>query len=319
MTYLGPGRTSVAARIWIYVCAMFPLHVRVPINFLNFSVIYAVSYGLLATGPIPLTWKTAIAALTVQILWLLIRVFDEAKDYDSDVELARQGDARFMNRPLVTGKVLLSDITSFKWFLLATVVLMNAATQSVWLICGLAVALLYLGLTSKWLFYPKIKDHVIAVYITHMPNVLVIIAYSLCAAMDASSADSPNGASVAICIALWFTVGAYEFAYKIRSSEQETDLLTYSKVLGLRTASFICGSLVIASGVFYGLAIHELGQIQFSMMLVAAAALLAIPCFDSALTGRLRRSLTAPVGAYWYLTLVAATGAAVLQKGVAMF
>jgi hypothetical protein len=316
MTYLGSANTTLAGRVWKYINAMFPLQVRIPINFLNFSIVYTVAYALLTTGPIPFSWKTLVGALTVQILWLLIRVLDEAKDFESDVELARQGDPRFMNRPLVTGEVLLSDINTLKWWLLAVVVVMNAATQSFEIITGLAIAAFYLGLTSKWLFVPNIKDHIILVYLTHMPNVLVIIGYSLCVALDASHSKYPNQAVVAICLALWFTVGAYEFAYKIRQPDQETKLLTYSKILGFRTASSVCGILVLASGVLYSYAIREVGQLQISILLLTVSAFAALPCCECIFTGMLRRSLTSSVGAYWYFALVACTAAALLQKGV---
>lgn len=209
-----PAETRLG-RLWDYVREMFPLRVRVPLNLLNFAFIYVGLQALHGVSPLRFSWIAVIGAFTVQLLWFFIRVFDELKDAESDIALARAGDPRFQNRPIVTGKVTLADISALRWWMVATVLVLNIPFGFPALAVGIAVAMGYLTLTYKWLFWPPIRHHVLLVFVTHAPNALVIQIYT--AAVYVAEFGMPQTApATLLLLALWATVAAFEFAYRPR-------------------------------------------------------------------------------------------------------
>src|SRR5262245_57017351 len=123
VTALSPS--TRASRLRTYVYEMFPPQVRVSINLLNFAFIYFGLQAIAGVQPLRISWYTLTGALTVQLLWFMIRVYDELKDSDSDAALARAGDTRFMNRPLVTGKVKIEDIAALRWWVTGILFALN--------------------------------------------------------------------------------------------------------------------------------------------------------------------------------------------------
>lgn len=312
------SRDTRSRRLWHYVSEMFPLHVRVSINLVNFGFIYLTLQALQGMEPIQLSWISLIGAITVQLLWFFIRVYDELKDSESDLEFAKAGDARFQNRPLVTGKVKLEDIAALRWWMTAAIFALNAPFAFPGLLIGLLIAMGYLTLTYKWFFWPNLRNHVILVFITHIPNVLVIEIYT--AAVFAAEYGLPDlGKASILLLALWATTAAYEFAYKIRSPKDETILPTYSKVLGWRQATWIAILFLITAT---GCTIATIIQAALPMWALAIAGGMGAWAIWGCVAFLLnptteRANLTRYVGLYWYVACSAVIAAVLLDRGVA--
>lgn len=309
-------RPSRIGRLADYVNEMFPLRLRIPINLLNFAVIY---FGLQALQGMPLTftWMSLVGAITVQVLWLFIRVYDELKDAESDLALARAGDPRFMNRPLVTGKVKLADIAAFRWWLTIFVVAINIAFLNTALLVALLIGFGYLTLAYKWFFWPGMKDNIIIVFFTHIPNVLAIQLYT--AGVFVAEFGWPQTTpALYLLLGLWMTVAAFEFSYKIRIPADETSLKTYSRVLGWRTATAGVIVFVSISAVAYFAFCRTAGLPSISQWIVTAAGIWTLFGCTLFLIGptRARAQLTNYVGVYWYLAGLAVVGGSLFKSVV---
>ncbi len=312
-----PAETRLG-RLWDYVREMFPPRVRVPLNLLNFAFIYVGLQALAGTQPIRFSWISAIGAVTVQLLWFFIRVFDELKDAESDIALAKAGDARFQNRPIVTGKVTLDDISALRWWMVAAVLALNIPFGFPALAVGIAVALGYLALTYKWLFWPPIRDHVLLVFVTHAPNALVIEIYTAAVFVAGFGMPDPLRAAL-LLLALWATVAAFEFAYKIRAPADETALTTYSKRLGWKTATLLCMSFLAVAIACTLATIGFAGLPWWSALATGLAGAWAMGGCIAFLRKPVsaRAVLTRYIGIYWYASCGAVVVAALVQRHAA--
>lgn len=308
---------SRLGRLRDYVNGMFPLHIRVPLNLLNFAFIYVGLQALQHQQPIRFSWISVIGAVTVQLLWFFIRVYDELKDADSDIALARAGDARFQNRPIVTGQVKLEDIAALRWWMTALVFAINVPFGFPALLLGILVAMGYLTLTYKWLFWPELRNHVMLVFVTHLPNALVIEVYT--AAVFVAEFGMPDtGLAATLLLALWATVAAFEFAYKIRAPQDETVLTTYSKRLGWRTATWLCMAF-LATAIGCTLATFQAAHLpHWGAITIGAAGGWAMwGCIAFLRNPTTQRAmLTRYVGIYWYLSCIVLVACACMQRGV---
>jgi hypothetical protein len=299
---------------------MFPLQIRLPINLLNFTFIYFGLQALARVSPIRVSWRAVAGALTVQLLWFLIRVYDELKDSTSDVAHARSGDARFINRPLVTGRVELNDIKVLRWWVSGLLFALNLPLGFPFPFVGLLVAFGYISLSYKWFFWPKLKDHVILVFLTHIPNALVIELYTLTVYVREFGTAGLGWSSVTLLLALWAQVAAFEFSYKIRVPQDETTLQTYSKALGwkvatLVTVAFLVGAVACALSVSLtaGFA-WPVAAVLLAGAVWAIGGCMLFRFFPS----RQRLPLTNFTGSYWYVSCLAVSVSALWRYGLAL-
>jgi hypothetical protein len=314
------GTEGRARRLWIYVREMFPLHVRVPINALNFAFIYLGLQAIAGVRPMRISWHTVAGALTVQLLWFMIRLYDEPKDFESDVALARAGDRRFMNRPLVTGRVKLEDIAALRWWVTGILFALNLPIRSPVPLLGLLVAFGYLSLTYKWFFWPKLRDHVLLVFATHMPNALVIEIYTLAVFIGEFGTAGLGGSTLHLLLALWAQAAAFELSYKIRLPADETMLNTYSKALGWKTAAWLpaaCLGVAVTCTILASRAAGLSWAVPAITLAFAAWAIGGCVVFRLYPTPE-RARLTRFTGLYWYVACVALTAAAIGRFGLAI-
>jgi hypothetical protein len=294
--------------------------VRVSINLLNFAFIYFGLQALAGVQPLRISWYTLTGALTVQLLWFMIRVYDELKDSESDAALARAGDTRFMNRPLVTGKVKIEDIAALRWWITGILFALNLPIGSPVPFLGLVVAFGYLSLTYKWFFWPKLRDHVMLVFVTHMPNALVIEIYTLAVFVGEFGTAGLGWPAFLLLLALWAQAAAFEFSYKIRLPADESMLNTYSKALGWKVAALMpvaCLAVAAACTLLVSSA-AALGWIAPAITLVVAAWAIG-GCFVFRFFPTTERSrLTRFTGLYWYVVCTTITMAAIVQHGLAL-
>ncbi|AVJ27345.1 hypothetical protein CLM73_09605 [Achromobacter spanius] len=264
------------------------------------------------------SWRAIAGLITVHLLWLFIRVYDEYKDADSDMELARAGDMRFVNRPLVTGRVTLADIGALRWGMTILVCAVNLVFFDPMLAVGLTLGFGYITLAYKWFFYPAMQSNIILIYITHLPNVLAIEIYTLF--VYVSEYGWPDIAPVvALMLGLWLTIGGYEFAYKIRVPSDETDYMTYSKVLGLRTATLIAIGMFLLSTFFYCIALAAMTIPVWVNYVVVASGVWVIGACTRLLVQPRREyaTLTKHAGIYWFVSTACITLGILLSHGTA--
>jgi hypothetical protein len=317
---IGMNADTRARRLWTYVREMFPLHVRVSINLLNFAFIYFGLQALAGARPMRISWYTVAGAFTVQLLWFMIRVYDELKDSESDLAFARAGDPRFMNRPLVTGKVKLEDIAALRWWVTGILFALNLPIGSPVPLMGLLVAFGYLSLTYKWFFWPKLRDRVLLVFVTHMPNALVIEIYTLAVFVAEFGTAGLGLNTFLLLMALWAQAAGFEFSYKVRLPADETIFKTYSKVLGWKVAALLppaCLAVAATCTILVSRAARMSWAVPAITLAIGAWAIGG--CFVFRLFPTLERSrLTRFTGLYWYVVCLTVTMAAIVHYGLAV-
>ncbi|HEY7511385.1 MAG TPA: hypothetical protein VIG50_14085 [Vicinamibacteria bacterium] len=232
---LGPAARAEAGRpiagfvrrVRAYLREMFPLPPRLGLALL----LYAAFARLLArlhgwpTGPG--LADLALGAGSALATMLVLRLMDELKDQDVDRAL-------FADRPLPSGRVLVSDIR-------VSLALVSAAFVAAHLGRGLALwsalgVLGYAGLMFRWFFVPgRMRPRLLLTLATHNPVIAVLLVHLavLAAAARGRRVGEVEGAALAAVVVLfWAPAFAWEIARKIRAAEEENAYVTYSRVLG---------------------------------------------------------------------------------------
>lgn len=267
---------SRARRIARYLRRMFPPQKMVPAGVAGALAVHLGLQALAGVDPLQVPWRLWIAAASVVLFMLLLRVYDELKDAEGDLRLARSGDARFARRPLVTGEVRLGDLVLLRDAVIAALVLLNLPLGSPLPYAAFAAALILAWLSSRWFFWPAIADHLLLALVTHNPLSLVFSAYVAAVYAADFGAAGLNGWAAVLLVGLWLPVTAWELARKVRLPAEETDYSTYSKVLGWRLAALLPGAATAASAACLIAVALRLGLgPAYPLVLAAAAALVA--------------------------------------------
>ncbi len=240
-------------RTWRYVRVMFPPAVNVPFTFLGFYVFYLLleaHAGLTRGGfghptGLPFGLSSLIGAITLVGFSLLMRIFDEFKDFHLDQRL-------FPDRPLPSGQVLPRDLKILGWGLAIGMTALNALLG--WAFLGFALLMAFGLLTYKWFFLEDLhRKNLLFTLSTHQPAVLFAHLYSFGVFLETNGLrPTPPGLAVwAYVVMLWMPLLAWEVSRKIRVPEAENDYVTYSMILGPRRAAllpFLALSLSTAIG-----------------------------------------------------------------------
>ncbi|MFN7974963.1 MAG: hypothetical protein U0166_21860 [Acidobacteriota bacterium] len=237
--------TGRAARLRTYLSQAFPVAVLVPSAFVNVAAIHMTLHALAFPGPARIGWRFVPGSLSIALFMLLLRVFDELKDAESDRALARAGDARFAGRVVVTGAVHESDLAFLARWVGALLVLLNVPMGFPLPLGAFAITFVVVIASRHWFFWPSVKSHLVLAFLTHNPISLLLNGYV--AAIFWREHRRITIEAIPLLAGLWLSVAAWETARKIRTPAEETDYQTYSKVLGLRTAIATPGFLVAAS------------------------------------------------------------------------
>lgn len=228
-----PVTAGFGGRLWIYLVEMYPLHINLPVSFLGFFGYYFLLQLLVGHHPLSITLNSVLGALTLSAFALLMRVFDEFKDIESDRVL-------FPERPVPSGRVLMRDIEILGYFLVALMILLNLR----WGLTPIAFLLLlaYGFLMLKYFFLPELHHRSLPFTLaTHNPVVVVSHLYILAIFLDdfhLSHGSIPPAAWLGI-VMFWFVVLAWETSRKIRTPEQENAYITYSRLFGPRGATIL--------------------------------------------------------------------------------
>src|SRR5262249_55168944 len=133
-------------------------------------------------APLRPGWRALAGGASVLLFSLLMRVYDELKDVETDLRLGKAGDPRYKDRAVVTGRGLVEDIVALRWGATALLVAINAA----WVVLGRWLPLAAFAgvfaltwLSFRWFFWPRISKNVLLAFVTHNPISLAISGYAV--------------------------------------------------------------------------------------------------------------------------------------------
>lgn len=266
-------RPTTAGRLAEYVRTMFPPAIMVPYGIACFLAVHLALQALAGFAPLRLTARAAAGAASVVLTMLLFRIYDELKDVENDVQLARAGDPRYRDRPIVTGRVRVEDLGRLRWITSAALVALNAPLGTLPLAAFAAVYAVG-WLSFKWFFWPAIARNLLLAFATHNPITLVVSGYVVAVYAADFGAASLGPWTVALVCGLWLAVAAWETSRKIRIPEDETAYQTYSMLLGWKTAALVpAGFLAASAGLLVAVArAAGLGWTYPAILGTAAAA-----------------------------------------------
>ncbi len=239
-------RLSTAERWWMYQAERFPLGTHVPAIAFFFANAYFAAQALSGQKPLQLDSIGLLAFANTFLTMLLLRVFDEFKDYEDD-------KINHPERVVQRGIVTLPELSRLGAAIFAGMVLANVPlTWQAWLCFGAVVG--FALLMRVEFFVPAwLKRHILTYAITHQGIVPLLYLYLAVAALGSVSEIPP-----AFWYAVLMAVGVglcFEISRKFKAPSDETETLdTYTKRLGTRGAAivaFLC--LATACGAGLGL------------------------------------------------------------------
>lgn len=253
-------------RLAYYLNEMFPLSsfvgsvlagLAIELVYLRLFDVHLSNYGLLI-----------LPAIVITLISLLLRIMDEFKDYDDDLK-------NFPMRPLPSGKVKKTDLLILGIFCVLGVILLSL-TSKVMLLAGL-FNLFFSYLMLKWFFMEeKMRKSLPFALVTHHPIVFFNFIYVILGTMEVSSVVDFSQAFLVLPVCFIFT--NWEIARKIRSPQDETSYVTYSKILGPRKAVGIAIFLQIIFVTAGYLILDRLGiSLLGRMIYLSVQILLMIP------------------------------------------
>ena len=267
---------SQGRRIATYLAEMFPPQVMVSFCACHFLAVWFALQALGGLAPLRLTWSSARGIATVVLFMLLMRLYDEMKDVETDIRLGRAGDPLYRDRAIVTGAVRIEDITLLRWLVTAALVALNLRLEFSWAAVGFWVVFVVGWCSFRWFFWPRMSDYLLVAFITHNPISLLLQAYIVGLFADTFGADRLSGSAVPLMVGLWLPIAAWEISRKIRVPADETSYRTYSQVLGWRLASILPAVFVLASAGFLLFVSRAAGLGLIVVAVIAAAAAVVV-------------------------------------------
>lgn len=253
MTAPEPARTGQfplprrPARIAGYLAKMFPPLIYVPAAIANFAAIYLGVQVLAGSQRLEFTWRAAAGAATTLLFFLILRVYDELKDVDVDLRLGRAGDPRYKDRPIVTGRIQVADLHVLRWWITALMVLLNLPLGFPLPVLAFAGVFFVTWLSFHWFFWPAVSRNLLLAFATHNPMALAMGGYVAAVAARDYGTVGPPGPLLILLVAMWTAAATWETARKVRHRPDETDYVTYSKLLGPQAAALLPAFFVLVS------------------------------------------------------------------------
>lgn len=245
-TLTGGASRSRVARIATYLGHMFPPQVMGTFAAVHFLAVWFTLQALDRTDPVRLTWAGLRGIATVALFLLLMRLYDELKDAESDITLGRAGDPWYRDRPLVTGAVRLDDVKLLRWTVTALLVSINLRGFS-WASVAFWIVFVVTWFSFNWFFWPRMSERLLVAFLTHNPISLVLGGYVVGLFADTFGAERVNASALPLLVGLWLPIAAWETSRKIRAPEDETSYRTYSRELGWKIAPFLPAAFVAVS------------------------------------------------------------------------
>ncbi len=218
---------GILGRLRLYFESMHPL----PLRFLNAAAFY-LSFSIIfcRANYLPVEPGNLYSLLGISNLFLLgmiLRLMDELKDLEIDRDL-------FLERPVPSGKVLVSDIVTALVFTVVLYLIINSFSPAT-----LVLALICLGYTFLMLVYffmpILLRRYLLLNLATHNPSVALMLLISAAIAMaphDISLSQLDWSRALPVIIMYWFPILGWELSRKIRPAEEENEYVTYSQIFG---------------------------------------------------------------------------------------
>lgn len=248
-TFLGATVKAYIQRMRGYFAEMFPIAQHTALALLTYLAIAVFARWLEKQSSPIASWFTLLGVFSVFGLWLILRLMDELKDADIDRKL-------FPDRPLPSGRVTAADIKILLGGAISIYLLAHLpAGPALW------TALLVLGyaaLMFKRFFAEELlRKSLIITLATHNP----IVAWMLTQCFVIFAAEHGLAVHelhwnliVPFIVMLWSPLLAWELARKIRSAEEETEYVTYSRLFGRVGAVAVTAgvqAIAIVVGIFF--------------------------------------------------------------------
>ncbi len=231
-----------------FLQVMYPPAVYVPAGVASYLAVALGLQALAADGTLQWTWRMVPGAASLVLLSLLLRIYDELKDVETDLRLGQAGDPRYKDRPIVTGAVQIGDIHTLRWGVSGLVIALNLPLGWPLPLAAFAGVFGLYWLSFRWFFCPAISKNLLLAFITHNPLALAAGGYILAIHLaDFGGAGLETAPVALLLIGLWLPVAAWETARKVRLPDQETDYETYSRILGWKTAAVLPGFFIALS------------------------------------------------------------------------
>ncbi len=266
MAVLCGGLVASSKRIWRYFREMLPLpqHLGLAVFIYVGIAVYARRIHELPTSL--LSPYGAAGAWTLFNLLVVLRLMDELKDEDIDREL-------FPQRPLPSGRVLRTDI---RWALLGAAALYLAVNLWMgWVFYVATCVLGYAFLMFHRFFAPALLRRSLPLtLVTHNPIVALMILYGFtvfAAEHSLTPGDLRWDLIVPFVFMVWSPFLAWELSRKIRCKEEETEYVTYSRILG-QTRAVVVTWLVQGIGLSMGLYLWMVLNFHWAYAAVITAA-----------------------------------------------
>lgn len=264
-------QSNYFARMRVYFAEMFPVFPR-----LVLAALIAMATVLVVTraAPEPVTpnaMSLAIVTFDAFALLMILRLMDELKDLEIDAKL-------FAFRPVPSGRTLPSDIGVSLAISTAAFIAVNTLVAGVFLLP--LAALSYTYLMFKYFFAPKlIANNLLLNLATHNP-VTFLIALGLvevaARSVGFTLAQIDRSTVVTFVLLVWMLFFAWEIARKVRSAEAETSYVTYSRVLGRKTATLVVIAALLFSAVLAARIVKSIDLHPVTLAVVAVSAAVAI-------------------------------------------
>lgn len=247
---------------WTYQKERFPLLQHGPLVAAFSSC--AVCYSAMLTGDRPVAWSLIVAFVSSLLFFLQLRIADEFKDAEED---ALYRPYRAVPRGLVSLREL-----GILFTLSAVIQLLLALTFVPSLAIVLIIAWTYLALMSVEFFARDwLKSRPITYLWTHM-LIMPIVDFYATACHWIPSGQKPWAGLLCFLVASFFNGLVIEVGRKLRQpSGEENGVPTYSKLWGLRNASWVWFGSLSFTAVF---AIAASSIIGFVLPVVITLALL---------------------------------------------
>lgn len=234
-------------RLARYLQDRFPPALMVPSAVVNVLGLDGALQALAGRAPLQVGPRAALLSVVMLMFMLLMRIYDELKDVETDLRLGRAGDPLYKDRPLVTGAVTVDDYLLLRNVALVLLVACALPLRDPLPLAAIAASFLLVWLSSRWFFCPPISRHLLLAFATHNPLSLCFSGFVVASFAAVFGAGALGPWTVPLVVGLWAPVAAWETSRKVRTPAEETDYQTYSKVLGLGVASLVPGAFVLLS------------------------------------------------------------------------
>ena len=284
-------------RWWIYQKERFPIFQHGPLVAAFSSC--AVAYSALLTGSSPVWQSFAVAFITCLIFFLQLRIADEFKDAEEDA-------AYRPYRAVPRGLVKLWELGVI-FCIGAVIQLTLALLYAPLLVVVLILAWVYLALMSVEFFARDwLKKRPITYLWTHM-LIMPIVDFYATACHWIPSGEKP-WIGLSFFLAASFCNGlVIELGRKLRQPEDEEEgVPTYSKLWGLKFASWIGFTCLFATGLF---AVIATVIIQSTLLVLVPLLLLSLWALKHVLAHKKTKAKTFElIAGVWTLTLYLCLG-----------